>query len=124
MIDPIPREFSSIIFRFIKSNHVRHAKMLKDLNVVVSAITLLFLAWGCVDWAHKCNEFVGNDPVKVTVLYFLVVFILLVVELFEVIPAEANSKLQTLQTVVDCALVGAGVAVAGVAERLENLVVR
>lgn len=124
MLDPIPRKFSSIVFRFIQSNNVSHAKMLKNLDVVVSAISLLFLAWGCVDRAHKGNELVGNDPVKVPILYFLIILIFFVVELFEVIPSKANCKLQTFQAVVDCALIGAGVAVAGVAERLEDLVVR
>jgi len=123
VINSVSGEFSSVVLGFVKSDDVRDSEVLEHLNVVVSAVSLLFLALRGVDWTHKRNELVGNNPIKVSVFNFLVVFVLFVVKLFEVVPAEAHCKLQPLQAVVNGAFVGASVAVAGVAEGLENLVV-
>jgi hypothetical protein len=38
-------------------------EMLKNLNIIFSTVTSLGLSGLCVDWAHKCNKFIWNDPI-------------------------------------------------------------
>ena len=85
-------------------------------------MTVSMNAVALVHWSHESHELSWDDPVEVSVLDLLVVLVLLCVEGFEVIPAEADALLQTFQAVEYGALVEA-VTLACVSERLEALVV-
>ena len=69
-----------------------------------------------VDGAHESNEFVRDDPVKVSIFDSFVVLILFVVKLSEIVPAEIDSNLEALQAVEDRAAIGA-IAITGVSKR-------
>jgi hypothetical protein len=60
-----------------------------------------------LDWPHKSNKFVRNNPVEISVFNSLVVLILLDIKLLEVIPVMLDCKLQALETVEHSALVKA-----------------
>ena len=75
-----------------------------------------------INWAHEGHKLSWNDPVQVPVVELFVVLILLVVEVFECVPAKFHSELQALPTVLDCAVVRT-VSVAGVPEGNKDRVV-
>lgn len=68
-------------------------------------MTILVLGITVLDWAHESEELSRDDPVEVTVLNPLVVFVLLHVERSEVIPPKSHCVLQSLQTVEQGAVV-------------------
>ena len=75
-----------------------------------------------INWSHESHELSWDNPVKVTILNFFVMFILLCIEGFEVVPAEANTFLKTFEAVKHCTFVEA-VTLACISERFESLVI-
>lgn len=116
VVDAVASELETIVFGLIQSDDVGDAEVLKDLDVVLGAIATLGLAGLRICWPHECDELVGQDPVEVPIFDHLVVFVLLVIEVAEFVPAQPNRKLETLQAVEHGALISASVAVASVAE--------
>ena len=115
-------EFGPIVLRLVQAHHMGHTEVLEHLQVVLWTITSTIWAH-LVYWTHECNELARQHPVKVPIFHLLVIFILLVVELPEVVPAEAHTDFEALQAVEDGAAVGA-VAVTGVAKRPETRLIR
>jgi len=93
--------------------------MLKNLNVVLRAVSSFRLAWLSINWSHKRNEFIWNNPVQIAVFNSLIILVLFIIKLSEVVPTETNSELKTLQTMENCAFVSASVAIASITERFE-----
>ena len=71
---------------------------------------------------HKCPEFAGDNPVKVTVFNSLVELVFFNLELFEIIPAHLDGELQALQTLEQSAVVQT-VSLARISEVLEQVAV-
>lgn len=120
--DPCFREFCSIVLGLVETNNMCHPKMSKHLQVVFRRVPTTVWA-DLIDRAHKRDVLARDNPIQVTILDFLIILILLVVELSEVVPAEANGDFESLETVEDGAAVGA-VAVACVPKRPEACLVR
>lgn len=116
VVDPIARKLESIVLGLIQSDHVGDTEVLEDLNVVFGAISSLGLAWWRICRPHKRNEFIRQDPIKVTIFNFLIVFVLFVIKVSELIPSKANSELKSLQAMENSALIGAGISIASVSE--------
>ena len=76
-----------------------------------------------INRAHESDKLLRKHPVEVSIFDLLVVFILLVVELSEVVPAEAHADFQALQAVEDRATISA-VAIACIAKRSEASLIR
>ena len=93
--------------------------MLKNLNVVLRAVSSFRLAWLSINWSHKRNEFIWNNPVQIAVFNSLIILVLFIIKLSKVVPTETNSELKTLQTMENCAFVSASVAIASITERFE-----
>lgn len=93
VIDAITSEFEAFVLRFIQSDHMGDAKMLKDLQVVLGAITALLRAWRIINGTHEGYESIRNDPVKISILHFFVVLVLLVIKIAELVPSVANRYL-------------------------------
>jgi len=68
-------------------------------------VTITLICVPLFYWSHKSHEFTRNDPVGVTVLDSLVIFILLDIERSEIIPFELYSVLETLQALQQGALI-------------------
>ena len=64
--------------------------MLKDLQVVLRAVSALLGAWWIVNRTHECYESIWDYPVEIAVLHFLVVLILLVIKITELVPPVAD----------------------------------
>ena len=94
-------EFSSVVLCLVESDHVRHVEMLEDLKVVFRRICTSLKCTLLVDRAHKRNEFVRDNEIEVSVLNFLVVFVLFVIKLAEIVPAVAHRYLESLQAMKD-----------------------
>ena len=124
VVDSVACEFGFIVLGLVEADDVLNSEVLKDLNVVFRSVAPLRLARQGVYRPHERDELVWNNPIKVTVLDFLVVLVLFVVKFSKNVPAETNSELQALEAVENSAFVGAGVSVAGVAEGPKLRVVR
>jgi hypothetical protein len=98
--------------------------MLENLKIVLRCVASSLELANIVEWTHEGNEFVRYDPVKVTVLDLLVIFILLVIKFPKFVPSEAYGVLEALQAVQDRARVTALEGVWGITERLKLVVIR
>ena len=87
MVYSISDEFILIIFGFVESDHACYIEMLENLEVVFWCIASSFEFTNIVKWAHEGDEFVGYDPVQVTILDFFIIFVLLVVKFSELVPS-------------------------------------
>ena len=115
-------EFGPIVLRLVQAHHMSHTEVPEHLQVVLWTVASTIWAH-LVHRAHERNELARQHPVEVPILHFLVIFILFVVELPKVVPAETHTDFEALQAVEDGAAVGA-VAVAGVAKRPETSLIR
>ena len=85
MLNCVLQELLPIILGFIQSHNMRDSEMLENLYVVFRLISSrLFLV---INWAHKSNELVRDDPVQISVLYFLIILILLRIKALELVPS-------------------------------------
>lgn len=122
MIYPIFRKFCSLILCFVQANNVCNSKVFKDLQIVFWAITPA-IGTNLVNWAHKSDEFSWHDPVQIAIFDLFIILVLLIIKVSKVVPAVANCDLQTFQTVVNGAAIGA-VTITGIPKRPETCLVR
>ena len=99
MFDTSFNEFLSFIFCLVKSNDMRHIEVFEDLKIVFWLVSSSFCF--IINRTHECNEFFWNDPVKVSIFYFLIVIVLLWVKVSEVVPSKLDCDFKTLETVED-----------------------
>ena len=107
MIDAIADKFILIIFGFIESDDARNVEMLENLKIVLRCVTSSLEFANVVEWTHERNKLIRYDPVEVTVLDLFIILILLVIELPELVPSQANCVFKALQAVQDRARVTA-----------------
>ena len=69
----------------IKSHNFADVQMLEDIDIRGTRVTISMNTVSLVNWSHESHEFSWDDPVEVTVLNLLVMFILLCIEGFEVV---------------------------------------
>jgi hypothetical protein len=93
MVNSISSEFQSFILWFVQTDNMHHSKVFEYLQVVFWTVTSLLSTGGSVNRSHECYELVGNNPVKIAVLDFLIIFIFFVVKILEFIPTVTNSYL-------------------------------
>ena len=98
--------------------------MLEHLQVVFRGITPSLVFADVIEWAHERYEFIRYDPVQVSILDFLVVFVLLVVEFSELVPSQTNGVLQTLKAMENCTRIVALEGIRGISEGLKLIVIR
>lgn len=120
--DGLRDEFLPVVFGLIQADDALDVPLAEDLSVLLGgeAAALTWLA--AIDWTHKCCELAWDDPVDVSVINSLVVFVLLDIEGLEVVPVVLDALVQPLQAVQYRALVVA-VALGSIAEGDEVLLV-
>jgi hypothetical protein len=80
--------------------------VLKDVHIAASRVAVAALFTGnLIDGTHEGKELTWNDPVKVTILNFFIVFILLDIEGLVIIPSLVYCKLKSLDTMLHSTLV-------------------
>jgi hypothetical protein len=95
----------------------------EHLEVVFRTVSALLGARRVINGAHECYESIWYDPVKISVLNFLVVLVLLVVEVTELVPTVTDCDLKTFKTVEDSAFVCARVPITSVSKSSELFLV-
>ena len=75
-----------------------------------------------INWTHEGHELAWDDPVKISILNFLVVLVFFRIECLEVVPAEADTFLKSFKAMKNCTFVEA-ITFTGVSERLEIWVI-
>ena len=102
MLYSIFNELLSIILaRLIESDDVSDAKVPEHLYVVLRVVAVFLIGseprQSLIDRPHKSDEFPWDNPIQISILHFLVIFILLRVKIFEAVPAELHCYLQPLE---------------------------
>ena len=69
-------------------------------------------------WTHEGDELAWNDPIKVSVLNFLVMFVLFCIICLKVVPTATNTLLQSFKAVKDCTFIEA-ISFASISEWFE-----
>ena len=95
MIDAIFCKFESVILGFIQTNNVSDTEVTEYLQVVFRLITASIRS-NLVNRAHESNELARNNPVKISIFYTLIIFVLFVVEFSEIVPSVTDTNFQTL----------------------------
>ena len=117
--DALLDEALLVVLGLIQSDDPADSDVLEDVAVLVGVVTVSVLSVSRLNRTHESHELAGNDPIKVTILDSLVVFVLLNIEGLEVIPSEFDGVLKTLEAVEQSAVVEA-VALGGVSVCLEE----
>ena len=94
MLDTIFSEIVRIVSFVVEPHNCSNAKFLEDRNVIIGSKSTIpvFVDW-LVGRRAEGNEFLGEDPVEISVLYLFVVLILGQVECLIVEPTQLNSVL-------------------------------
>ena len=71
-----------------------------------------------INWTHEGHELAWDNPVEVSVLNFLVMFVLFCIICLEVVPTTTNALLQSFKAVKDCAFIEA-ISFASISEGFE-----
>lgn len=103
MFDSVLDEFLAFVLGFIKSDNMGNSEVFEDLEVVFREVAPLFPF--VVHGSHEGDELAWNNPIEVAVLDLFVVLVLLGVEGLELVPAQLNGDLQTLEAVVDLTII-------------------
>ena len=118
VVDVLGEEVVAVVLGFVQAHHLVDVKVLEDVDVARSGMTIPMDGVSLVDGSHEGEEFVWDDPVEVSVLNLLVVLVFASIERLEVVPSEVDGGLETLEAVEDSALVVA-VTATGISERLQ-----
>ena len=115
MLDSLGEELATVILCLIQTNYSLDVPLLENFTVLIRCKTRSLSWFPSVDRAHKCSELSWYDPIDVTIVYPLIIFVLFDIECLEIVPSVLYSLLETLQTVQDSALVVA-VSLGGIAK--------
>ena len=113
------KEVLFVIFLFIQPNNSLHAKFLEYLNILFRMMSIPLIGISLLNRTHECHEFSWNNPINVTILHSLIVFIFFNIECTEVVPFILDCILQALKTLQQSALIQA-VSFTGITVRLEK----
>jgi len=95
-----------VVLWFVESYNFGNVEMLKNVNIAAATVTVRsLLASLLINRTHECDKLARDDPVKVSVLHPLVVFVLFNIKLVIAIPALFYSELKAFQAVLNCAFV-------------------
>lgn len=112
----------SVVLFIVESDNFGHIPFSENVNVLFrrEAYSTSWFSGGY--WPHESNKLAWNDPIQVSLVHSLMLFVLFYVEVPEVVPAVLDSELEAAQAMQDRTLVMAS-ALAGVSVRLEEFVV-
>ena len=100
-------EMRPIILLIIESYDFIDTDIVKYFNILVRMLPIPMLSISVLNWSHECNKLSWDDPVEISILNSLIIFILLDIKCAEIVPSEPNSVLKTLQAMEKCAVVEA-----------------
>ena len=105
MVNPLSKERRAVILGFVESDDFANIKVLEDVDVTCSRMTVAVHGVSLINGSHKGQELARDNPVKIAVLYLLIMLVLSRIESLKIVPSKSDSMLETLQTVLDGALV-------------------
>jgi hypothetical protein len=107
VLDSRVHKVISIVLHIIEANHFIDSYVIEDLNILPRMLAISMLSISVLNWAHESDKLARYDPIEVTILDTLVVFIFFDIKCPEIIPAKPHSVLEALQTMEQCAIVEA-----------------
>ena len=96
-----------IILFIIKSYDLVDTNVFENVDIFPRVLSISVLRILLFNRSHECHKLSRNDPVKITVLNTFIVFVLLHIEGPEIVPSKSYCKLESLQTMEECAIVEA-----------------
>jgi len=106
-------EGGAIVFGFVQAHDSVNIQVLEDVDITGSGVTVAMDGITLVNGTHEGQELAWDNPVKITVLDLLVMFVFTSVEILEIVPSKSDGMLKTLKAMKNGALVLAG-ATAGI----------
>ena len=73
-----------------------YIKMFKNLEIIFRIVPFRFSF--IINWSHKGYKFSRDNPIKISILYLFIVFVLSWIELFKVIPTMLNCNFESFKT--------------------------
>ena len=111
--DALRDEGGAIVFWFVQAHDSVNIQVLEDVDITGSGVTVAMDGITLVNGTHEGQELAWDNPVKITVLDLLVMFVFASVEILEIVPSKSDGMLKTLKAMKNGALVLAG-ATAGI----------
>jgi len=87
VVDALGEEGGAVVLGLIESDDFVDVQVLENVNVAGGSMTVSMNLITLVNGSHKSDELAWDNPVKVTVLYLLVVLVFTGVEGLEVVPS-------------------------------------
>lgn len=122
MLDTPVLEVHLVILLLVQSDDPGDIDILEDVDIFIWVVSISLALVSVLNWTHEGDELAWDDPVEVSVLDSLIVFVLLDIECPEIVPAEPDGVLETLKAMEKCAVVEA-VSLGGISVVFEQVVV-
>lgn len=74
--------------------------MLEYLYIIFGSIAASLKLVDVIKRSHKSYEFTGNNPIKIAIFNFFIVFIFFVIKLLEIVPSKFYGEFEALQAVL------------------------
>jgi len=75
MIDAFAEEVQAIVLGFIETHNFVYSKVLEDVDITGSSVSVTMDAVTLINWTHEGQELARNDPVEITILHLLVMLV-------------------------------------------------
>jgi hypothetical protein len=122
VLDVICQERLFVVLLLVETDDSVHSDILEDVAVLLGMVPVPVASVSLLNGTHESYELAWDDPVKVSVLNFLVVLVLLDIECLEVVPAKLECILEALEDVKQRAVVEA-VSLGSISVMFEQTVV-
>ena len=107
VINSVVDKMIFVILLLVESNDSRNIRIFEDFNIFIWMLAVSVLSISDFNRTHECGKLSWDDPVHISVLNPLVIFVFLDIERPEIIPSESYSVLKTLKAVQKCAIIEA-----------------
>jgi len=85
-----------VVAMVVEPNNSIDANLVENLNILTWMMAIPVLVIPFIYGPHKCNKFVRNNPIQISVFHSLVKLILFHIEFLELVPAQFYGPFQTL----------------------------
>lgn len=111
-----------VIFLIVEPYDSRNIDIFEDFYIFIWVLSISMFGISVFDWTHKCCKLTWNNPIQVSILNSLIIFIFFDVERSEIIPSESDTIFKTLKTMQKGAIVEA-VSLGGISKVSEKMMI-
>jgi len=111
-----------VIFLIVEPYDSRNIDIFEDFYVFIRVLSISMFGISVFDWSHECCKLTWDNPVQVSILNSLIIFVFFDVERSEIIPSKSDTVFKTLKTMQKGAIIEA-VSLGGISKVSEKMMI-